>query len=121
MNSKILDNAGLSPTDYPVGSTVPAVPRVTGNAYLATDLTRSFTTVARATLVGRQTVFTERFTGQRVTLDPYVLLELVAHWRASSTLDVYARVNNLLDTGYETAFDRPGVPRTGVLGVRATP
>lgn len=121
LNSKILDNAGLSPTDYPVGSTLPAVPRVTGNAFVAADLTRSFTTVARATLVGEQTVFTERFTGQRVTLDPYVLLELVAHWRASSTLEVYARVNNLFDTGYETAFDRPGVPRTGVLGVRATP
>ena len=88
-------------------------------AFVAADLSQAITTVARVTLVGRKTVFTERFAGQRVTTDPYALLELVVQWHVSDALSAYTRLSNVLNTTYQTAYDRPGVPRTAVLGVRA--
>ena len=78
-------------------------------------------TLARVGFVGRRTVLSERFSGQRVTTDPYALLELVVQWQVTGTLHVYTRLGNLLNTKYQTAFDRPGTPRTGVLGVRIAP
>jgi hypothetical protein len=36
-------------------------------------------------------------------------------------VDLYARIANVLNTSYQTAFDRPGSPHTAVLGVRMTP
>jgi outer membrane cobalamin receptor len=48
-------------------------------------------------------------------------VELVTQWHASQALTLYARVDNLLNTRYQTAFDRPGSSRTAVLGVRMTP
>jgi len=36
--------------------------------------------VGQATVVGRQTAFTERFAGQRITTSPYSLLEPVVQW-----------------------------------------
>jgi outer membrane receptor protein involved in Fe transport len=118
VKTEVLDNAGLDPMAYPVGGSLPQSPSVTGNAYVAADVSRSLATLARITLVGRQTVFTERFAGQRVTLDPYALLQLVVQWQVKKTLGLYARIDNRLNQTYQIAFDRPGVPRTGVLGVR---
>ena len=119
VKTAVLDNTGLDSTNYPIGGSLPEAPAVTGNAFVAADVSQSLTTVARVTLVGRKTVFTERFAGQRVTTDPYALLELVVQWHASNALSVYTRLSNLLNTSYQTAYDRPGVPRTTVLGVRA--
>jgi outer membrane receptor protein involved in Fe transport len=120
VKTEVLDNAGLDPMAYPVGGSLPLSPSVTGNAYVAVDVSGSLATLARITLVGRQTVFTERFAGQRVTLDPYALLQLVVQWQLNKTLGLYARIDNLLNGTYQIAFDRPGVPRTGVLGVRTS-
>src|SRR5207247_4374612 len=119
VKTAVLDNTGLDSTNYPIGGSLPEAPAVTGNAFVAADVSQSLTTVARVTLVGRKTVFTERFAGQRVTTDPYALLELVVQWHASNALSVYTRLSNLLNAPYQTAYDRPGVPRTTVLGVRA--
>ena len=97
------------------------MPVVTGNLYVAGDITRAVSIFARATLLGRQTVFSERFTGARITLDAHTLLELVVQWRATPAVSAYVRVENLLDTDYLTAFDRPGIHRTAVLGFRLAP
>lgn len=121
VTTEVLDNRGLDPTGYPVGGSLPGVPSVTGTAHVTADVSEAVTAVARVTLVGQQTVFTERFAGQRVTVDPYALLELVAQWHPNRTLTLYARIDNLLNTSYQTAFDRPGSSRTAVLGVRITP
>jgi outer membrane receptor protein involved in Fe transport len=120
VRTEILDNAGLDTTAYPMGGTLPTVPALTANAWLSGDLSRRLTAQARATVVGRQTVFTERFTGLRVMTHAYALLELAAFLHVSRSLDLYARLGNLLDAHYLTAYDRAGLPRTGVLGLRAT-
>ncbi len=117
LETKVLDNAGLDTTDYPNGSTLPAVPAVTGNLYVSSDLPR-VATFARVTLVGSQTVLANRFYGPRVKIDPYALVEFVLQWHLRSTLNVYGRLGNLLNTRYQAAYDKPGVPRTVVLGVR---
>jgi outer membrane receptor protein involved in Fe transport len=121
VQTEVLDNRGLDPTGYPVGGSLPAVPSVTGTVHVSADLSEAVTAVARVTLVGQQTVFTERFSGQRVPVDPYALLGLVAQWHRGAALTLYARIDNLLNTSYQTAFDRPGSSRTAVLGVRMTP
>jgi outer membrane cobalamin receptor len=68
--------------------------------------------------VGAQTVLTERFSGQRVRVDPYTLLGMTLHWDATRHAGVYARIENLLGKSYETAYDRKGIPRTAALGLR---
>jgi vitamin B12 transporter len=118
VKTTILDNTGLDSSAYPRGGSLLEAPSITGNAFLSADVSKSLATVARVTLVGRKTVLTERFAGQRVTTDPYALLELVVNWHLSGALSVYARLGNLLNTAYQTAYDRPGVPRTAVLGAR---
>jgi outer membrane cobalamin receptor len=74
--------------------------------------------VVRADLVGSQTVLTERFSGRRVELDSRVLTGLTLNWDATTRWQLYARVDNLLDTEYETGYDRRGMPATAALGFR---
>ena len=121
LKTQVLDNAGLDTAAYPVGGALPETPSPTGNVYVAADVSPSLMAFTRVTFIGRRTVLSERFSGQRVTTDPYALLELVAQWQVTGTLHVYTRLGNLLNTKYQTAFDRPGTSRTGVLGVRIAP
>ena len=118
VKTKILDNRGLDPTSYPNGGALPYVPRVEGSAYLSGDLTDAVTAVARLSVVGAQTVFTERFSGRRTTLDASAPLDLVVQWHATGALDVYTRVTNVLDTQYEAAIDKPASRRAAAVGVR---
>lgn len=119
VHTEILDNTGLDTAAYPVGGAMPAVPRYTGGAWLAAELAPAVSAFLRVTAAGRQTVFTERFSGARVETDSYALVEVSAEWRVSARLAAYARIGNLLNADYQTAFDRPGLPRTGIVGVRA--
>lgn len=121
VDSEVLDNAGLSPADYPLGSPLPAVPRMTASAFVAADVSPRIGVRLRATAVGARTVFSERFTGQRIGLASHALLGLVLRWHATGSVDAYARVENLFGARYFTAFDRSGIPRTVVLGLRLTP
>ena len=121
LKTQVLDNAGLDTATYPVGGALPDTPSPTGSFYVTGNVSPSLMTLARVGFVGRRTVLSERFSGQRVTTDPYALLELVVQWQVTGTLHVYTRLGNLLNTKYQTAFDRPGTPRTGVLGVRIAP
>jgi len=116
--TKILDNAGLDPTDYPNGGWLPYVPSVTGSAFVSADPSRAVTAVARVTLLGDQAALTERFSGSRTTIGAHALLDLVAQWHVSQGFNVYTRLTNLLNTSYQAAFDKPGTPRAGVVGVR---
>lgn len=118
VRTEVVDNAGLPADQYPVGGALPAVPAVTGNGFVDVGLTRSLDLRLRGAVVGRQTVFTERFAGARVSLDPYALFGTTLRWRVTSHTSLHLRVENLLNTPYATAFDRPGVPLTAVVGVR---
>ncbi len=120
LKTEILDNTGLSADQYPNGSELPAVPRVTGSAFIDGALSRTLSATVRGTLVGRQVVFSERFAGDRIPLDPYGLLGMTVRWQASDHATFHLRVENILDTDYATAFDRPGLPLTAILGVRLT-
>jgi len=114
----VLDNAGLAAAGFPVGSTLPATPRVTGSAYLSGGLSSSLSILASVTTVGRQTAFSERFSGRRVPVAAHTLAGVRLQWRASRALEVSLRMENVLDTRYAVAFDRPGVRRAAALGVR---
>lgn len=118
LQSEMVENTGLSEDLYPVGSALLAVPDWTGNVLLEGDLTRVFSASVRGRLVGEQDVFTERFFGERVVLDPYVLLGLTVRARLGRLAEAYVRGENLLDTDYATAYDRPGLPLTVVGGFR---
>jgi len=118
VKTKILDNAGLDPTDYPNGGSLPYVPSVSGSAFVSADPSRLVSAVARVALVGDQAVLTERFSGRRTTIGTHAVLDLVAQWHVSQGLDLYTRLGNLLNTTYQAAFDKPGTPRTGVVGIR---
>jgi vitamin B12 transporter len=120
VRTEILDNTGFDSTGYPLGGSLPAVPRFTGSAYVTADPTTFLSTLARLSVVGRRTVFTERFAGQRITTGSYSILELVVQWHVTPELDLYTRLDNLLNTRYLTAYDRPGLPRSGVVGFKAT-
>jgi outer membrane cobalamin receptor len=119
IQTEVRENVGLPPDQFPVGEPLPGRPDAVGSAWVELNPTERLGLVLRATGVGQQTVLSERFSGQRVELDPYVLASVNAQYRLSGGLALYARVQNLLDADYETAFDRPGAPLTAALGVRA--
>ncbi|NIP58418.1 MAG: TonB-dependent receptor, partial [Gemmatimonadetes bacterium] len=72
----------------------------------------------RASRIGSQTVLTERFSGQRVEVDGYTLLDLYGSYRVREGVSLYGRIENLLDAEYLTGFDRPGIPLMGAVGFR---
>jgi outer membrane receptor protein involved in Fe transport len=115
-----VDNAGLPADQYPVGEPLPAVPSVTGNAFVDVAVSPALSATFRGMVVGRQVVFSERFAGQRTRLDPYALLGMTLRWQTSSHAQFHLRVENLLNTQYAAAVDRPGLPLTAVLGARLT-
>ncbi len=55
---------------------------------------------------------------QRLELGSFVLVDLTGNWRVTENLDLFARVNNLLDEDYEevVGFATPGI--TAFAGIR---
>ena len=117
-STKILDNSGLSPADYPTGGTLPFRPVYTASTYAELPAKTWLSFFVRASAVGRQTVLAYRFSGPRISLDPYQVLDVTATLRATRYADTYVRVANLLNRRYDVAFDRTGMPRTFVVGLR---
>lgn len=115
--TEIVDNTALPPDEYPEGGTLPFRPELIGSGYVHASLTRSLGMFTRATYLGRQVVLSERFSGDRVTIDGYVRLDATVDYRLGGNRLVYLRLENVLDTEYETAFDRPGIPFTAALGL----
>jgi vitamin B12 transporter len=117
VRTEVVENAGLPGDAFPEGESLPFRPDIVGSGYIET--TRGPLTLhARATFVGAQTVLTERFSGAREEIDGYTLVGLAANWTVRDNVGLYARIDNLFDTKYETAFDRRGIPVTGAVGVR---
>ena len=72
----------------------------------------------RLSAVGRQTVLSNRFGGTRTSVAPYRVLGATASYPVSQALEMYVYAENAFNAAYETAFDKPGAPRSIALGVR---
>lgn len=117
IGTEVLDATGLNPAEFPEGESLPFRPDVTANAHVEARNLGPVDALLRALYVGEMTVLTERFSGRRETIDPYVLLGATVQVRATRGVTVYTRLDNLLGTAYETGFDRRGIPFTAVVGV----
>jgi len=128
LQTEILDNTGLDPQQFPKSGPLPFRPDVVMSGQIGHQVTRTLHLLLRGRYLGRQTVLTERFSGTRVELrhgtmgtrPDVVIPDFLATVRPSAWIELYGRVENLFDTKYQTAFDRPGLPRTAVVGVRLT-
>jgi vitamin B12 transporter len=115
LKTEVVDNSGLPADQYPVGSTLPAVPGLVVGASADFPLLARLSATVRGSVTGSQVVFSERFSGTRVTLDPYTLLGAAVRWQAAPAVSVQLAVDNALNVHYMAAYDRPGVPlRVGV-------
>ncbi len=115
LRTEVLDNVGLSPSEFPIGEALPFRPKVVGTLSLEydDDVVGASLDVRR---IGSQIVLSERFSGRRVALDPYTLVGVSGRWTVREGLSLFVRAENLLDTEYATAFDRHGIPATGTAG-----
>jgi len=118
VHTEVRDATGLDPAAFPVGEPLPGRPDVVTAAWVEGRPAARWTAALRGTWVGRQTVLRERFSGPRVELDGYFTTGARVAFQASPRAQLYAHAENLFDTQYETAFDRPGAPLTLRAGVR---
>lgn len=118
IRTRIVQNVGLDPAAFPIGQALPGRPDVVGAAYLEVSPVRGLTGTFRGTYVGEQTVLSERFSGARVQVDPYLVASVGADYALWESVFLYARLDNAFDAEYETAFDKPGAPMTLFIGVR---
>ena len=101
-----------------MGASLPFRPSFVASGFVELPIHERISTVVRGTAVGKQTVLTERFSGQRADIEEYFLLGVTFRYRATAWADLYLRAENLLDVDYETAFDRRSIPATVAAGVR---
>lgn len=118
LSTEVLDNRGQSADLFPEGEALPGRPERVGSAWVEVQPAARWRVRLRGTHVGPQTVFTERFSGQRVEVDPYTLASLNVQFDAARRWTAYLRVDNLFDHAHQVGFDRPGQPLTASLGVR---
>ena len=118
LDSKVLDNAGQAADAFPVDSALPFRPEFTGAAYLQWQPISKLSTTVNIRRVGSQIVLSERFSGQRVEMEPYTLVGIVLDYSVRPWVGIYTRIDNLLNTAYETAFDQPGASRTWAVGMQ---
>jgi vitamin B12 transporter len=119
--TEILDNTGLPPEQYPEGGTLPFRPELIGSFYVHARVSPRVELLARTTYLDRQIVLSERFSGRRVAIAGYGRVDGTVNYHLTEDRSLYLRVANLLDTDYQTAFDRPGIPLTMVVGFALEP
>jgi vitamin B12 transporter len=118
LSTEVVDNLGLAADLYPNGEPLPFRPAYTASGIVAAPVGAAFTVSARLSAVGRQTALSERFSGSRVSIDPYRVLGGTATYRASSSIDAYVHAENALNASFALAYDKPGAPRSVSVGVR---
>src|SRR5688500_4885837 len=118
LRTEILDNTGLSPTEFPVGESLPFRPDLAASAEIRIAPVKRLALAVRASVLGSQWVLTERFSGQRVKLGAHALAGLTAAYELDHGLGVMLRIENLTDAQYDAAYDRRGAGRFAALSVR---
>lgn len=120
LGTRIVDNGGLAGADFPNGGTLPFRPAYTASVYVDAPATRALSVLVRASAVGSQTVLANRFSGPRVGLASYRILGATARWRLTGVTSAYVQLENILNTYYDVAYDRPGLERALAVGLRST-
>jgi vitamin B12 transporter len=64
--------------------------------------------------------FDEVFNSSPVTLDGYTLVNLAASYQVSDRVQVYGRIDNLLDEDYEEVWTYGALRRAGYLGMKVS-
>ena len=116
-STEIIDNSGLYSDQYPEGEELPFRPSYSAVAFVRVPVIGRGAITAQGIGIGKQTVLTERFSGNRVTLPGYGLLSLIGEASITSSAVGYVRVDNVFDRRYQTAFDRPAQARAVTIGV----
>ena len=116
--TEVIDNTGLPPEQYPEGEELPFRSGVLVSGLVEAGLGSRADLALRATHRGSQIVLENRFSGDRVEIDGYTVVDATLNVAVTPRATGYVKVRNLLDTTYQTAFDRPGLPATAVVGVR---
>ena len=57
-------------------------------------------------------------TGLRTEIDPWTLVRLGAAWQLNDNIELYTRIENLLDEEYEEVIGYLGAPRALYVGIR---
>ena len=118
MRTEILDNTGLSPTEFPIGERLPFRPDLAASAELRFAPVPRVGLALRTSVLGSQWVLTERFSGQRVKLAAHALAGLTAAYELDHGVGVMLRIENLTNAQYDAAYDRRGAGRFAALSVR---
>ena len=120
LGTRIIDNNGLGSADFPNGEALPFRPTYTASAYVDAPVSRAVNLLVRASGVGPQTVLANRFSGPRVGIPANQVLDATARWQMTRVTSAYAQLENILNSGYQVAFDRPGMERTLSVGMRTS-
>jgi vitamin B12 transporter len=116
--TEVVDNRGLATDLYPNGQPLPFRPAYTTSGFVTLPIASAISATVRASAVGRQTVLSERFSGSRVSIDPYRVIDATATYAMSSVFEMYLHAQNAFNTAFYSAYDKPGAPRSVALGVR---
>lgn len=120
LTTKIIDNNGLGSSDFPNGGALPFRPTYTASVFVDAPVLTTVNVIVRGTGVGPQTVLANRFSGPRVSLPSYRLLGATARWQMTRATGAYIQLDNILNSGYQVAFDRPGLERAVTVGMRSS-
>ena len=61
---------------------------------------------------------TDFATFARTRLDPYTLVRFGASWQATDQIEIYGRVENLLDENYQDVIGYNAAPQAAYVGLR---
>lgn len=98
------------------GNELPRRPKSTANATLTYVWPGDFSTAVAIRYAGRSF----ENPSNSVVLDSYTLIDVRASYPLTRHLEAYARLENLANKRYETAYQYGSLGRSGFVGVRAT-
>jgi vitamin B12 transporter len=120
LHTNVNDNRGLDPTVFPNGEPLPFRPTYTGGAFVTLPDLHPLKVTVRVIAIGPQTTITSRFSGTREPIPSYQTVNLSVRLPIGARLEAYSQIENIFNSGYLVAYDRPGAPRSIALGLRST-
>jgi vitamin B12 transporter len=108
------DDENRSASDGPVGGQLPRRPKNTANASLSYDWPDKLTTSVAVRYAGDSFDDNE----DAILLKSYTLIDARASYPLREDLELYARIENLTDAHYETAYQYGALGRAGYAGLR---